>query len=77
MTILTNGQHVPIATIRKHLGKRVRWEKHGHDRGLLHYPGSKGSGILHEAVGRNLHIGEDWLWRPDLLLLETIEETAP
>ncbi len=74
MTILTNGNRVPIATIRKHIGKRVRWEKRGQNLGMLYYPGSKGEGVLLDAVGRNLHIGGDWLWRPDLILLETVED---
>lgn len=76
MTIIANGRHVPIATLRKHLGKKVRWEKRGQNLGMLYYPGTKGVGVLTEAIGRNLHVDDVWLWRPDLLLLETVD-SAP
>ncbi len=69
-TLIANGRSVPIATIRPHIGQRVRWELRGQTMRTLYYPGRSGVGILEKAIGRNLCVSGEWLWRPDVLTLE-------
>jgi hypothetical protein len=47
---------------RKFIGKEVRWwPLHGHS-------GWAETDVLREVAGRNVRIGHDWRWLPDIYL---------
>lgn len=46
------------AEARRLIGQEVRW------RSI--YSGWTSAGLVHEVRGKNIHIGADWQWLPDI-----------
>lgn len=55
---------------RKFIGKEVRWWPLRYNR---HWASVD---VLHEVSGKNVRIGPDWQWLPDIYM-EPAEETQP
>ena len=51
-----------IKDVRAAIGTRVYWDEPNSQR----YYGNERSGILAEAIGKNVCISGNWLWRPHL-----------
>ncbi len=62
------------ALLRSRMGAKVRWQKHDHTIRGYTFEGRMGSGFLSEVKGRNVCIGGDWLWLPDLARLWVLDQ---
>ena len=51
-----------IKDVRSAIGTQVYWD----DPDSKRYYGLERSGVLTEAIGKNVCIGGNWLWRPHL-----------